>query len=68
MGSLGFVIVAAVLIALIAVVSIVIFKNFLFSSKLDGVPRLLKEGKYQAAQRCAKSIITKNPRNYVAHY
>ncbi|MDO4506461.1 MAG: tetratricopeptide repeat protein, partial [Spirochaetales bacterium] len=68
MGSLVYVIVGAFLIAVIGLVSIIIFKNFLFPSKLDGVPRLLKEGKIQAAQRCTKAIISKNPRNYVAHY
>ncbi|MBQ0039035.1 MAG: tetratricopeptide repeat protein [Treponema sp.] len=68
MGSLGFVVVAAFLIAVICAVSIVIFKNFLFPSKLEGIPRMLKEGKYQAAQRCSKAVIAQNPRNYVAHY
>lgn len=68
MGSLIFVVVIALLIAVIGGVSIFIFKNVLFPSKLDGVPRLLKEGKIQAAQRCSKAIISKNPRNYVAHY
>ena len=57
MGSLGFVVVGAFLIAVIGLVSIIIFKNILFPSKLDGVPRLLKEGKFQAAQRCTKVII-----------
>ena len=68
MGSLVYVVVGAFLIAVIGLVSIIIYKNFLFPSKLDGVPRLLREGKTQAAQRCAKAIISKNPRNYVAHY
>ena len=68
MGSLGFVVVGAFLIAVIGLVSIIIFKNSLLPSKLDGVPRLMKEGKFQAAQRCTKAIISKNPRNYVAHY
>lgn len=68
MGSLGFVIVAALLIAFIAAIGIVIFKSFLSPSKLDGIPHLIRERKYQAAQRCAKAIISKNPRNYVAHY
>ena len=66
MGSLVYVVVGAFLIAVIGLVSIIIYKNFLFPSKLDGVPRLLREGKTQAAQRCAKAIISKNPRNYVA--
>lgn len=68
MGSLGFTVFGTILLFTIGAIIFILFKNFLLPAKLDGVPRLLKEGKFQAAQRCSKIIISKNPRNYVAHY
>jgi tetratricopeptide (TPR) repeat protein len=68
MGSLATVSIIGVLIAFVATAIIFIIKNITPSTKIDGLPRLLKEGKYQAVQRNAKSIISKNPRNFVARY
>lgn len=66
--SLASVIIIGILIAFVATALIFIVKNIAPSSQIDGIPRLIKEGKYQAAQKAAKSVISKNPRNYTAHY
>ncbi|WP_296662451.1 tetratricopeptide repeat protein, partial [Treponema sp. UBA753] len=68
MGSLTSVIIIGVLIAFVATALIFIVKNIIAPSKIDGIPKLIKDGRFQAAQRCAKSVISKNPRNYLAHY
>ncbi len=62
------VIIIGVLLAVVAIASIFIVKNIISPSKIDGIPKLIKDGKFQAAQRCAKAVIAKNPRNYTAHY
>lgn len=68
MGSLAYVIIIGILIAFVATALIFIIKNIIAPSKIDGIPKLIKDGRFQAAQRCAKSVISKNPRNYLAHY
>ncbi len=68
MLSLVSVVIIGVLIAFVAAASIFISRNIVSPSKAEGIPRMLKDGKYQAAQRCAKSLISKNQRNYLAHY
>ncbi len=62
------VIIIGVLVAFIAFTSVVIVKNIASPQKIDGVQKLLKQGKVQAAQKAAKGIVSKNPRDYVAHY
>ncbi|MGN0730060.1 tetratricopeptide repeat protein [Treponema sp.] len=66
--NLTSVIIIGVLIAFVATAFIFLIKNIITPSKIDGIPKLIKDGRLQAAQRCAKSVITKNPRNFVAHY
>ena len=61
-------IVICVLIALVAFVVVFIVKNVAAPSKTDALPKMIKDGKLVAAQRAAKAAISKNPRNYVAHY
>lgn len=68
MSPLASVVVIGILIAFVATAVIFIVKNIAPSSQVDGIPRLIKEGKFQAAQKCAKAAISKNPRNYTAHY
>jgi len=67
---MGFV--TIILISFLAVIviglGIVIAKSVLSPRKLDTVPRLLKQGKTQAAIKIAKQIIAKEPKNYLAHF
>lgn len=61
-----------VLITIFAVVVLVliffIFKGFLSPKRLEAVPRLLKQGKTTNAIKLTKQIISKDPKNYLAHY
>ncbi|MCQ2247804.1 MAG: tetratricopeptide repeat protein [Treponema sp.] len=68
MGSLVTVVIIGILIAFIATAAIFIFKNLMAPSRTDAIPKLIKEGKYSLAQKASKAIISKDPRNYVAHY
>lgn len=47
---------------------VVLLKSMLQPKKLDAIARLIKQQKYAAAQKVAKSLIAKNPRDYPAHY
>lgn len=68
MNPLTFVIIGGILVAFIAVILVVIIKNSGSPQKAEGILKLIKEGKFQQAQKTAKSLISKNPRDYVAHY
>ena len=54
--------------AVIVTITIIIVKSQLSPKKISGVSKLIKAGKYQQAEKAAKSIIAKNPRDYIAHY
>ncbi|WP_191017016.1 tetratricopeptide repeat protein [Treponema zioleckii] len=43
-------------------------KSMLQPKKLDSISKLIKQQKFSAAQKVAKSMIAKNPRDYLAHY
>ncbi len=45
-----------------------IIKSLVTPKKIEGIEKLLKQGKNQAAIKLAKSLITKNPRDTEAHY
>ncbi len=47
---------------------VVIVKIVATPKRLEGVKKLLKQGKNQAAAKLAKQIITKDPQNYAVHY
>ena len=61
-----------ILIALLGSVVIslgfVVFKTIMSPKKLDAVPRLIKQGKTANAIKLAKQVISKEPKNYMAHY
>lgn len=68
MDSLTSAILIGVLIAFVLAAVVFIFKHIINPSKLETVPRLIKDGKYQAAQRIAKAGVSCNPGDYLAHY
>lgn len=57
-----------ILVAAIIVLGILALKSIMQPKKLDSITKLIKQQKYTAAERVAKSLISKNPRNYLAHY
>ena len=61
-----------ILIALLASVvislAVVVAKSVLSPKKLETVPRLIKQGKTANAIKLTKQIISKEPKNFMAHY
>ncbi|WP_147634415.1 tetratricopeptide repeat protein [Treponema pectinovorum] len=45
-----------------------ILKSIIKPKKLDSITKLIKSGKYSAAEKLAKAVIAREPRNYLAHY
>ncbi len=64
------VIIAVILILLVVIVFLVAFviKSLAAPKKLDSINKLIKQQKYAQAQKAAKSLIAKDPRDYHAHY
>lgn len=67
-STLVMVIIISVLIAFIIFISCVILKSLFTPKKIGNIQKLIKSGKIQAAQKTAKAVLTKNPKDYVAHY
>lgn len=65
---LPLIIVISISICLIIALIVFIAKNYAGPSKVSNIQKLLKEGKIQAAQKLAKIILSKDQRNYIAHY
>ena len=57
-----------VLCAIVATATFFIIKNILLPTKADVLPKLYKQGKTQHLIKSAKQIISKDSKNYLAHY
>jgi tetratricopeptide (TPR) repeat protein len=68
MDALPQIIIYCILGAFIVCVLIFVIKSVATPKRIEGIQKLLKQGKPAAAQKLAKSMIAKNPRDYVAHY
>ena len=62
------IIIIAVMAAFIGLLSYVIVKSILSPKKIEGIQKLIKQGKYGSAVKLAKNMITKNTRDFKAHY
>lgn len=62
------IIVVIALIALVGILAFFIIKNIISPQKIDSVPKLIKQGKTQNAIKICKQIISKDQKNYLAHY
>ncbi len=60
--------IVAFLVAVIIIAMIFIVKSFATPKKLGSVQKFIKEGKFQAAEKAAKGLLAKNPRDYLTHY
>ena len=60
--------VCLILLVLIGFLLVFVIKSLAAPKKLDGINKLIKQQKYAAAQKAAKSLIAKDPRDYHAHY
>lgn len=45
-----------------------IIKSLIAPKRIEGIQKFIKQGKYSAAIKLAKGMITKNPRDFKAHY
>ena len=61
-------IISLVLVAIIVFVAVMLIRNILAPKKIGSIKKLIKDGKYQAAEKLAKAILAKNSRDYEAHY
>lgn len=60
--------VSLILLVLIGFLGVFVIKSLAAPKKLDAINRLIKQQKYTAAQKAAKSLIAKDPHDYHAHY
>lgn len=67
MDILPIIIICVLSVFVIALIFFVL-KSTLAPKKLESVPKLIKQGKIQNAVKLAKQIISKDPKNYKAHY
>ena len=62
------IILICVMATLVASLFFVVVKNVMSPKKLEAIPKLIKSGKTQNAIRIAKQVISKDQKNYLAHY
>ena len=60
--------VSLILLVLIGFLTVFIVKTLAAPKKIDTINKLIKQQKYAAAQKTAKALIAKDPRDYHAHY
>ena len=68
MDTSAAIVIFSVLGAIIIGVVVMIIKSFASPKRIDGIKKLTKDGKYQQAEKLAKQVIAKDPRDYIAHY
>lgn len=64
-GQLAAIIFLAAMVLLLLIFAV---KNVASPKRIDGIQRYIKQGKYSAAVKLAKSILQKDSHNYLAHY
>lgn len=62
------VILVAVLVIAVVLLVFIIAKSSVSTRHVEGLERLIEQGKYNTAIKTAKHVITKDPANYMAHY
>lgn len=67
MDSVQYVIIGVIAVVIIFL-TVIILKSVLQPKKRDSIQKLIKAGKYNAAEKMAKAIIAKNPSDIIAHY
>lgn len=60
--------ISLILLVLIGFLGVFVIKSLVAPKKIDAINRLIKQQKYSAAQKAAKSLIAKDPRDFHAHY
>lgn len=62
------IIIIAFMAACVGLLTYLVVKSILSPKKIEGIQKLIKQGKYGSAVKLAKNMITKNPRDFKAHY
>ncbi len=62
------VIVIAILLTGVIFLSFIVLKSLVKPKRKDTIVKLIKAGKYTAAEKVAKQILLKDPRDYLTHY
>ena len=68
MDTSAAIVIFSVLGSIIIGVTVILIKSIASPKRIDGIKKLIKDGKYQQAEKLAKQIIAKDPRDYIAHY
>ena len=63
-----YIVVVVILGTVIPILLFVIIKSTFSPKRPDAIPRLIRQGKTQAAVKLSKQILAKEPKNYLAHY
>ena len=58
----------AILLFVMGILAFVVIKSVAQPKKLESIDKLIKQQKFAAAERIAKSIIAKDSRDFKAHY
>lgn len=61
-------IIVCILAVVISALGFFIIKTMVLPKRADALPKLIKQGKTQNAIKLAKQIISKDQRNFIAHY
>lgn len=61
-------IIIAVMVVGIGFLAVFLVKSLMQPKKIDSIKKLVKQGKYPQAEKLAKAIIQKDPKDYLAHY
>ncbi|MCR5290745.1 MAG: tetratricopeptide repeat protein [Treponema sp.] len=61
-------IIIAVLVLGIGFLAVFIIKSIAVPKRVEGIQKLIKQGKYIQAIKLGKTILAKEPHNYMAHY
>lgn len=68
MEGIGTIIVVCVLCVVIITVFTLIIKSLFAPKKIDSIKKFIKQGKFSAAEKTAKALVTKDPHDFLAHY
>jgi tetratricopeptide (TPR) repeat protein len=62
------IIIIAVLALGVGFLAVFIIKSVAVPKRVEGIQKCIKQGKYQQAIKLGKMIVSKDPRNFMAHY
>jgi len=61
-------VIIAILLVGVTFLAVAVIKSLVQPKKLDSIKKLIKNGKYSAAEKIAKAMLAKDPRDYLTHF